>query len=97
FLWDLGFKVGHATRNIDQTIRAAKDDMTVRTALLDARLIHGEPEFFNRLWTRFVTGVVAGSQREFIEAKLNEREQRLKRAGISRYKVEPNIKEGKGG
>ncbi|MGO9543339.1 MAG: [protein-PII] uridylyltransferase [Rhodomicrobium sp.] len=97
FLWDLGFKVGHATRNVDQTIRAAKDDMTIRTALLDARLIHGEAELFNLLWSRFVSSVVQGTQREFIEAKLNEREQRLKRAGISRYKVEPNVKEGKGG
>ena len=41
--------------------------------------------------------MVQGTQREFIAAKLEEREQRLKRAGASRYRVEPNIKEGKGG
>jgi [protein-PII] uridylyltransferase len=40
YLWDLGYKVGHAVRTIDQTIKAAEDDTTVRTALLDARLIH---------------------------------------------------------
>ncbi|MGO9483934.1 MAG: [protein-PII] uridylyltransferase [Rhodomicrobium sp.] len=97
FLWDLGFKVGHATRTVDQTLKAAKEDMTIRTALLDARLIYGETALFNDLWTRFVGNVVQGSQREFIAAKLEEREQRLKRIGMSRYRVEPNIKDGKGG
>ncbi len=97
FLWDLGYKVGHATRTIDQTMKAAKDDMTIRTTLLDARFLYGESALFNEMRARFVTGVVQGSQREFIAAKLQEREQRLKRAGMSRYRVEPNIKEGKGG
>jgi len=49
YLWDLGYKVGHAVRTIDQTMKAAKDDMTVRTALLDARLIHGESALFNQM------------------------------------------------
>jgi [protein-PII] uridylyltransferase len=97
FLWDLGYKVGHATRTIDQTLRAAKDDMTIRTALLDSRLIYGEASLFNEMQSRFVSSIVQGSQREFIAAKLAERDQRLKRAGISRYRVEPNIKDGKGG
>jgi [protein-PII] uridylyltransferase len=97
FLWDLGYKVGHATRTIEQTLKAAKEDMTIRTTLLDSRLIYGEAKLFNDLWARFVTNVVQGTQREFIAAKLEEREQRLKRAGASRYRVEPNVKEGKGG
>ena len=97
FLWDLGYKVGHATRNTDQTVRAAREDMTIRTTLLDARLIHGEAALFEQMWSRFVTSVVQGTQREFIASKLEEREQRLKRAGNSRYRVEPNVKDGKGG
>ncbi len=97
FLWDLGFKVGHATRTIEQTLRAAKEDMTIRTTLLDFRLIHGEVPLFDDMWKRFVSNVVQGTQREFIAAKLEEREQRLKRSGSTRYSVEPNIKEGKGG
>ena len=97
FLWDLGYKVGHATRTIEQTLKAAREDMTIRTTLLDSRLIHGDAPLFNDMWARFVANVVQGSQREFIAAKLEEREQRLKRAGGSRYRVEPNIKEGKGG
>ncbi len=97
FLWDLGFKVGHATRTVDQTLRAAREDMTIRTALLDARLLYGEGALFRELWARFIANIVQGSQRDFIAAKLDEREERLKRAGVSRYRVEPNIKEGKGG
>jgi [protein-PII] uridylyltransferase len=96
-LWDMGFKVGHATRTIEQSLRAAKSDMTVRTTLLDSRLIYGDGDLYRELWSRFVTNVVQGSQREFITAKLDERDERLKRTGISRYRVEPNIKEGKGG
>src|SRR6516165_2356277 len=96
YLWDLGYKVGHAVRTIDQTIMAANDDMTVRTALLDARLIHGESVLFNRLQGSFLASVVQGSQREFIEARVRGRAERLKRIGVSRYMVEPNIKEGKG-
>ncbi len=97
FLWDLGYKVGHATRTADQTLKAAKEDMTIRTTLIDSRLIYGEGALFREMWTRFLSTVVQGSQREFIAAKLAEREERLKRAGASRYRVEPNIKEGKGG
>ena len=97
FLWDLGYKVGHATRTVEQTLKAAKEDMTIRTALIDARLLYGEGALFRDLWTRFIANLVHGTQREFIAAKLAEREERLNRAGMSRYRVEPNIKEGKGG
>jgi [protein-PII] uridylyltransferase len=97
FLWDLGYKVGHATRTADQTLKAAREDMTIRTALIDSRFVYGEGPLFREMWTRFLSNIVQGSQREFIAAKLAEREERLKRAGVSRYRVEPNIKEGKGG
>jgi [protein-PII] uridylyltransferase len=97
FLWDLGYKVGHATRTPDQTLKAAREDMTIRTALIDSRFLYGEGPLFREMWVRFLSNIVQGSQREFIAAKLAEREERLKRAGVSRYRVEPNIKEGKGG
>ena len=96
-LWDLGFKVGHATRSVDQCMRLSQSDMTIRTSLLDARLIWGEKELFNEFEARFLSDVVKGSGREFIEAKLEERDQRHGRQGMSRYLVEPNIKDGKGG
>ncbi|WP_428643574.1 [protein-PII] uridylyltransferase [Roseibium sp.] len=96
-LWDLGFKVGHATRNIEECLRLSKSDMTIRTAVLEARYIWGDEALFEELVARFDKEVVEGSSSEFIAAKLQERDERHKRQGMSRYLVEPNIKEGKGG
>ena len=96
-LWDMGFKVGHATRNIDESIRQSRDDMTVRTSILEARFIWGDMQLFDELNKRFYAEVVEGSATEFITAKLAERDERHRRGGGSRYVVEPNVKEGKGG
>src|SRR5262245_58253949 len=96
-LWDLGFKVGHATRNIDQCIRRSRSDMTIRTALLDARLILGDRTLCDDFRRRFREDVLEGNPRAFIEAKLAEQNARHARSGASRYLVEPNIKDGKGG
>ncbi|MFV0280766.1 MAG: [protein-PII] uridylyltransferase [Rhodoblastus sp.] len=96
-LWDLKQKVGHSTRSIDECLRQAQSDMTVRTALLEARFILGEAPLFEEMRTRFEGEIVRGSAREFVAAKLAERDQRLARVGASRYLVEPNVKEGKGG
>ena len=96
-LWDLRFKVGHATRTIDQCVKLSQSDMTIRTALLDARLLFGDVKLFNAMMARFQAEVVAGSAKAFIDAKLSERNERHKRSGESRYKVEPNVKDGKGG
>jgi [protein-PII] uridylyltransferase len=96
-LWDLGFKVGHATRTINQCIKMGGADITVRTALLDARLIYGDAQLYATFEQRFRNEVVAGTARGFIDAKMAEREARHRATGESRYKVEPNIKDGKGG
>ena len=45
-LWDLGLKVGHATRSIDEAIRLSKSDMTIRTSLLEARWLWGDQDMF---------------------------------------------------
>jgi [protein-PII] uridylyltransferase len=96
-LWDLGLKVGHATRSVEQSLKLSKSDFTIRTALLDARYILGDPSLFAALTRRFQAEVVHGTARQFVEAKLTERDERHQRAGASRYRVEPNIKDGKGG
>ena len=96
-LWDLGFKVGHATRNVDQSIHHAKSDFTIRTSILEARFIWGDEELFNRLIDKFNTEIVAKTADEFIEMKLIERDKRHEVFGSSRYLIEPNIKESKGG
>jgi [protein-PII] uridylyltransferase len=97
FLWDLGVKVGHATRSVEECIREADKDLTIRTALLESRLIAGDQGLFHDLVGRFDRDVIRSTGPEFAQAKLEEREQRLKKQGSSRYLVEPNVKEGKGG
>ncbi|HZT47725.1 MAG TPA: [protein-PII] uridylyltransferase [Hyphomicrobiaceae bacterium] len=96
-LWDLGLKVGHATRTVEQSLKLSRADVTIRTALLDSRMILGDEGLFRELMGRFRREVVAGTARQFVEAKLAERDERHRRAGASRYRVEPNIKDGKGG
>lgn len=96
-LWDLRLKVGHAARDVDECIRLSKSDMTIRTALLEARLIWGNKVLFQKLSSRFDRDVVRHTAREFIAAKLEERDERHRHQGQSRYLVEPNVKESKGG
>ena len=96
-LWDMGLKVGHATRSVNECIRQAKADMTIRTALLESRYLFGDAELYAELTARFEKEVVQGTAAEFVAAKLVEREERIRRAGQSRYLVEPNVKDGKGG
>lgn len=96
-LWDLGLKVGHSSRTISDTMRMAKDDLTIRTALLEGRLIWGDQGVYEELRQRFWNEVAKGGEQQFLSQKLEERNQRHKRMGDSRYVVEPNVKEGKGG
>ncbi|MFN3170611.1 MAG: [protein-PII] uridylyltransferase [Hyphomicrobiales bacterium] len=97
FLWDCGFKVGHATRTVDECVKLAKTDMTIRTALLETRFILGDQPLFDTFQSAFQDQVVKGSAAEFVAAKLGERDGRHKKQGSSRYVVEPNVKESKGG
>ena len=96
-LWDLSLKVGQATRSIPECVKLAREDLSVRTALLEARLIWGEPSLFEELGEAFRAEIVADTAAAFIEAKLGERDERHKKVGDSRFLLEPNVKEGKGG
>src|ERR1700740_1424373 len=96
-LWDMGLKVGHATRSVDESIRQARGDMTIRTAILETRYLTGDKQLYDELVERFDKEVVQGTAAEFVTAKLAEREERHRRGGQSRYLVEPNVKDGKGG
>ncbi|MFN4090503.1 MAG: [protein-PII] uridylyltransferase [Alphaproteobacteria bacterium] len=96
-LWDTGLKVGHSTRTVDECLRLARDDSTIATSLLESRWIWGETELYEELRRRFRTELVQGTGPAFLEAKLAERDQRHRRLGDSRYVLEPNVKDGKGG
>lgn len=96
-LWDLGLKVGHATRNAADCVRLAKADDTIRTALLERRYIWGEKSFYAGLTKALQKGLQDRAGSGFLEAKLAERDARHEKMGDSRYVLEPNIKDGKGG
>ncbi len=96
-LWDLRLKVGHATRSVAETLRAAREDFTIRTSVLETRYLIGEPELAESLHTRLRQGLFERTGPEFITAKLEERSARHRKQGNQRYVVEPNVKEGKGG
>jgi len=95
-LWDLGLKVGQSVRSIDEMVRQAKGDVTVRTALLEGRYVWGDQDLYDEASRRFKAEVQSSTERLFIAEKLAERDARHKRMGDTRYVVEPNVKEGKG-
>ena len=96
-LWDLGYTVGHSTRTIDDCIEKSKLDLTISTALLEKRFIVGNEDVFSLLNDKFTLFIKNTKTLKFVEAKLVESELRHKRFGGSRYVVEPNVKDGKGG
>ncbi|MDR9393611.1 MAG: [protein-PII] uridylyltransferase [Roseovarius sp.] len=96
-LWDLRLKVGHASRTIRDCLRLGREDFTIRTALLENRFLAGDPALSEDLNSQLWENLFKGSERAFIEAKLEERDARHKKQGGQRYMVEPNVKEGKGG
>lgn len=97
WLWDLGFKLGQSSRSVDEMVRMAKEDLSIRTALLEGRYIWGDTDVYEEAKMRFYADVVSGTQSSFVAEKLAERDARHLRMGDSRYVVEPNVKEGKGG
>jgi [protein-PII] uridylyltransferase len=96
-LWDLGLKVGQSSRSLDEVVRMCKDDLTIRTAMLECRFVWGDKALYDEAALRFRNEVQHGSERAYIAGKLAEREGRHQRMGDSRYVVEPNVKDGKGG
>jgi len=96
-LWDLGIKVGYSTRTSSESIKLAREDQTILTALLDLRYLCGEKELALELTRKFRKSVARGKGRAYIAIKLAERDARHEKAGNSRYMIEPNVKEGKGG
>ncbi|MFP4403963.1 [protein-PII] uridylyltransferase [Rhodosalinus sp.] len=95
-LWDIKLKIGHASRTVKDCLRLGAEDVTIRTALLEHRHLCGTAALTEELEHRLRQDLFDGTEREFIEAKLAERDARHTRQG-ARYMVEPNVKEGKGG
>ena len=95
-LWDLKLKVGHSSRSIKDCLRLGSDDYTIRTAMLEHRFVCGDINLASQLNDKLWKNLFSGTAKDFISAKLIERENRHEKHG-QRYMVEPNVKEGKGG
>jgi [protein-PII] uridylyltransferase len=96
-LWDIGFKVGHATRTISEAVKKANEDMVTKTSMLESRFLAGEREIFTRFRNRFQDECVRGREKEYIQWRLaNQAELRIK-YGSSVFLQEPNVKNGIGG
>jgi [protein-PII] uridylyltransferase len=96
-LWDLRLKVGHASRTVKDCLRLGREDITIRTALLEFRFVAGHAPLAEDLGERLWNDLFRNTGPQFIEAKLAERAERHRRQGGQRYVLEPNVKEGKGG
>ena len=96
-LWDLHMKVGHSSRTIRDCLKLGAEDYTIRTALLENRFLTGNRALATDLNKRLWSDLFRGSEKDFVEAKLAERQTRHRKQGGQRYMVEPNVKEGKGG
>lgn len=96
-LWDLKLKIGHSIRTVDDCLRLGTSDMTIRTSLVEHRLVTGHAPLAQELDARLWSELFEKTVPEFVEAKLEERSARHQRQGGQRYVLEPNVKEGKGG
>ncbi len=96
FCWDMGLKVGHSVRALQDSIGMASKNLTIMTNLMEARLICGDPACFETLQTRLRRDSIWPA-RKYVKAKLEEQQARHLHFGGTAYNLEPNIKESPGG
>ena len=95
-LWDVGLEVGHSVRSLEECIVHAREDITVATSLMEARLLSGDEVLFRRMTLATGPGAIWSSQ-EFFAAKWREQQERHAKYHDTAYRLEPNVKEGPGG
>ncbi len=93
-LWDIGLDIGHSVRTVDECLATAAQDITVQTALLEARYLCGNRTLFSRFQTDFRQTLDPAA---FLKAKQLEQEERYAKYNDTPYNLEPNCKENPGG
>ena len=96
-LWDVGFKVGHATRSIGESIKQANADLITKTTMIESRLITGEPELFDKFQERFRRDCIDGREEEYIEDRKLDMRSRYAKHDNTVFLQEPHVKNGVGG
>jgi [protein-PII] uridylyltransferase len=96
FLWDIGLKPGHSVRTINECVKAALDDQTTMTSLMEINLISGNTVLYETLKLRITPDKIWPSD-QFFAAKMEEQRLRYAKFHDTAYNLEPNVKEGPGG
>ncbi len=96
-LWDVGLKVGHSVRSVEDCVSVANSDMQSKTSLIEARLVTGDAGLFDRMQRVVITRCVRGLEDAYVASRIQDQEARRTKFGKSAYMQEPNIKNGSGG
>ena len=96
-LWDLGLKVGHASRNSSEAIGEAKKEIQSKNAILESRMICGSEPLFKKMYKQFSDYCKKENSKDYILQRLEDEQIRHAKAGNTIYLQEPNIKTGVGG
>lgn len=96
-LWDLGLKVGHATRSIKGCLDLALEDFETLSSFIESRIIHGDETLFDQFLARVRSTCLDGREDAYLNNRLEDLHNRHQRALDTIYVQEPNIKTGVGG
>ncbi|MCI5149138.1 MAG: hypothetical protein D3916_07105 [Candidatus Electrothrix sp. MAN1_4] len=96
-LWDAGLEVGHSVRNVKDAIRFAKEDFIFEVSLLDARQLTGSTSLYQDLLVRYQKKILYGQRQKFVRTMDEKCRERREKYGTHAYRLEPHIKEGRGG
>ncbi len=93
-MWDTGLQIGHSVRSLSECVNEAASDITVQTAMLEARYLAGDAALFSAMHAQFFAQLNPAA---FLQAKMLEMQQRHQRYENTPYSLEPNCKESPGG